>query len=189
MRIEEVVYFSPSYKIESLDFSNKEMIISAFAERIKTFYLDPINLLNNQNNINFSENPVGYAFASGNILFALVDAIAKYSTSKKNSSERIKEWLQLNINGVDVPLANKLNDYFRNGLIHEARVKNNGQFSYEINCSVHYEFGIIVVNPLKFMLEVEIAFSNFISELQTDNNLFTIFQQRLKKDFEVEISM
>ena len=186
MRIEEVIYFSPCHKMESLDFSNREMIIDAFAERIKAFYFNPIHLLNNQNNINFNENTVGYAFAAGNILFALVDAIAKYSSLKKTVGERIKEWLELNINGVDASIAKKLYDNYRNGLIHEARVKNNGQFSYEISYSVFSVSGIMVVNPIIFLSEVEEAFSNFIVQLQTDDDLFKIFHQRLKADFEAE---
>lgn len=78
------------------------------------------------------------AFAAGIILLAAVDAIGFYSVIYNGSSARIKSVL-MQLNGVvDYPdpdyLAQRIRECFRNGLIHEGRIKKGCQFSYE-----HYE--------------------------------------------------
>ena len=65
-------------------------------------------------------------------------------------------------------LAERLYEYFRNGPIHEGRIKAEAQFSLEIPDTVTTLEQIMVINPARLADEVSSALNVFISALQHD---------------------
>ena len=75
---------------------------------------------------------------------------------------------------------------FRCGLLHESHIKNCGQFSYEIGSAVYLERDFVIINPSSLFKEIESYFQQFIDELAVNEELYGIFLDRMRKDFEEE---
>jgi len=111
----------------------------------------------------------GHAFAAGVLVLACVDALARMQTGiiavKKRYLAFARSCLQSFATG---DLAERLYEDFRNGLIHEGRIKAGAQFSLEIPDTVMTLEQIMVVNPVRLADEVSSALTAFISTLQHD---------------------
>lgn len=143
MRIGEILKFSPNYKYLDLDWDKKECMINAFKDRVKGFYIQPAEKLNKDEK----------GFAAGVLCITTIDFLAKIDYKERN---QIKKWLKDNIDDFKKPdpdfsgnrtLADRFYDEFRDGLIHEGRIKNGGQFSYEYQVIIKLEDEAMIVNP------------------------------------------
>lgn len=90
-------------------------MIEAFEDRVNGFYLKPIEEF----------NKIGYGFASGIICVTTIDFLARIAIGSDKVGERLRVWLKDNISAND-DLANRFSKDFRNGLVHEGRIKNCG---------------------------------------------------------------
>jgi len=191
MNINDIIYFSPMYKMKDLKFDDKDIIINAFADRIESYYFVPIRLLNDYR----------YAYGAGVLLVSLVDAFARYSTSENSVGARIEKWIIDNINLNPYTTSSKkaieeketiakiFYEDFRCGLVHESHIKNGGQFSYEIQSALQSQRGFIIINPILLYEELEKFFINFSKELFANEALYAIFLKRIKGDFEEEAKL
>src|SRR5712692_1344469 len=125
-------------------------IADQLERRVEGFYLGPADLLNRK----------AHAFAAGVVCFAAIDAIARYEVSSGYSSDRFKKWIaklpdfrQLADEELDL-----VYDDFRNGLLHEGRIKRTGQFTYKIPRAVHIENGVVLINPRILSGQIRAAF-------------------------------
>ncbi len=182
MNIRDIIYYSPNVKMEALDFNNRELLLNAFLDRIENYYFLPIKQLNG----------LRYAFAAGILLLSLIDAFARYSTRIDDPGPRIKEWVKHNLN---LGMYNKIEKEkiarviykdFRCGLLHESHIKNCGQFSYEIGSAVYLERDFVIINPSLLFKEIESYFQQFIDDLAVNEELYNIFLDRMRGDFEEE---
>ena len=182
MNIGEILYFSPKYKFRDLNWDNKEDLINAFRDRVKGFYLDPAKELNKKK----------YGFAAGVLCVATIDFLARFETGLLNDvRNRFEEWLKKHIEEFkDEDLAYRFYNEFRNGLIHEGRIKNGGQFSYEFDELVtggDSENSPMIVNPGKLLEAIEKSFNNYIKTVEKDECAFALLKCALKRDFQKDI--
>jgi len=179
MRIADKIYFSPSLKLEDLDLTNKSLLIEKFNERIENYFITPIESLNTTKN----------AFAAGSLLSLLIDALARYTSIENGSEKRIVKWCEDNL-GVNTVTGTNFYKFFRCGLLHEAHIKSLGQFTYdnEFTSSMVLEKGCLIVNPTYLLKDIKKYFSELITKLNSDNNLYQIFLNRIKDDFADEIN-
>ncbi|MEO2563978.1 hypothetical protein ABHA59_08770 [Clostridium tertium] len=181
MRINEVIYFSPSTKMIDLDFNNKDMILKSFRERIDEFYFEPIKILNNSNK----------AFAAGTLIVSLIDIFANYSIGGK-TGYRYRNWLKDNID-IEKNLQDDIYKYYRNGLIHEGFIKEGGEFSYEISESfVTVDLNsktVMIINPKMMEEELKRYFEDYIAKLVTDRSLYEKFISTFKSQFQSEYAL
>jgi len=176
MKTSDGIYFAPGILLKKLDLSNKDSLIAAFEKRITGFYLDPIKLLNDKK----------HAFAAGVIEFAMIDALARYYTLRNAVEDRIVEILHNNFN-ISRHVAKRVYKKFRNGLLHENRIKECGQFCYELSDWYSGEGGCLIVNPEKLCHELEKYSKDYIGKLKNDEKLYKTFHSRIKDDLEEEI--
>lgn len=184
MRIDDIIFFAPGIRAIDIDFDNKEQIIVAFESRVNNFYLEPANQLNESQ----------HAFAAGVILMTAIDAIMYYNRHTKNPISDFFETLPAFRNyfhdmGEEEirKAAYRIEDHFRNGLIHEGRIKNCGQFSYDYAgalITVIDEF--IILNPKILFEEVSNYCHRYFQRLQT-GNIYEIFITKLRRQFYSEI--
>lgn len=73
MRIEDTIYFSPSFKFKDIDWENKDQLIEAFSDRVCGFYLNPAEKLNSNKD----------GFATGLLCIATVDFLARIAMEKE----------------------------------------------------------------------------------------------------------
>jgi len=188
MKVGDKLYFSPKFKFTDLHWDDQEKLIDAFADRLFGFYLDPTKKLNEEN----------HGFLCGIICVTAIDFIARIvtgKTGKDKTHERIKEWLEANIQEFRKPnpkeptetLADRFYIDFRCGLVHEGRINNLGQFSYEQQELVSLEQDVMLINPELLLVEVERALESYLALLHTDTDAFEKFKNNLRNDFEEEV--
>lgn len=84
-------------------------------------------------------------------------------------------------------LAFRFYDEFRCCIVHEGRIKNVGQFSYDYNSIIKLiddkNHHIMIVNPKYLLISLHKIFNNYIFDLQNDEDQFKKFQIKIKEDF------
>lgn len=182
MRVEDILYFSPSYKTPYLDLENGEELLLAFIERVEEFYFKPAEKLNNE----FE------AFSKGVITLTAIDFIGDYFIRTSNS-DRIKKFCSglksikdLEKNEI-ISLTEIINEDYRNGLIHEGRIKNMGQFFYGINELIVLGNGNTMINPTVLLNETRDRFYEYIEIIKNSKDQMFHFKNRFKQRFEDEI--
>lgn len=180
MRVDDVIYFAPGLKVVDFDITNKEQVIQGFQSRINAYYLSPASKLNELED----------AFASGVVLMTSIDAITYYSIGGNN---RIKDFMAqcpLIANFTEAErkrIVKVFDDYFRNGLIHEGRIKNGCQFSYQYGFT-YFDNTYLVVNPYILHENIVDYFENYIETLKNNEVTYNIFYQKFFRQFNPEIT-
>lgn len=178
MRLDDILYFAPGVRFSEVDLSGTELP-SQFERRLRGFYLDPAVLLAKSN----------HAFASGLVLISCIEALARVQTvGKKGDGQRFKDYIKNELKSFkDDDIAERLWEDFRNGLVHEARIKEGGQFSLDPPHTVDFSHSILTVNPLALADEVSDALSNFVTSLKSDGALLDRFLKQICSDFADEL--
>ena len=138
MRIENEIYFAPGIKFVDIEWDKPEKLLDPFYKRVCCFYLDQAELfVLNINETNRGDTLSGSAFGCGVICSTTIDFLAGIEFfPNQNVADRYKKWLNNRIpqfRDSDPQKPNQLISArfyyeFRNGLVHEGRIKNAGQF-------------------------------------------------------------
>ena len=191
------LYYSPSYKFEDLKrlIDNEEGtgLLKCFKERVEELYLKPAYVLINKANDKKSDNSsMGLVFSAGLICVSAIDFLGRFyfGCPKKDEVEcRFVGWLLKYMSPpFNALLAKKFYKDFRNGLVHECRIKNGGEFSLNKGETIKGEVddnGVryLVVNPEKLLKKLEDGFKNYLDDLRQDENMLSQLVECLKKDF------
>lgn len=178
MMVDDIIYFSSNLKIKDIDFCDEKKLRGAFHDRLKECYLDPALKL----------NKMKAAFSAGVLLLSMIDALSRYIiTDNDKVGARYKEFLRIYITS-DSQVINSFYENFRNGLIHEARIKNCCIFSYDYSEDLfRKEDGILIVNPDALANKLKDILQIVDGELKNDMFLQQQFIERLKVDYEAEV--
>jgi hypothetical protein len=174
MRVGDILYFSPNYKFSVLNWDDKKILIDAFKDRVKGFYIKPAEKLNDDKN----------GFAAGVLCVTTIDFLARITIGADNVGERIERWLRKCITEFNQKdpdnrsrtLARRFYEEFRNGLVHEGRIKNCGQFSDNYSELIHMEDKIMVINPVLLLEETKTSFETYMDNVENDTSLFHQFR-------------
>ena len=190
------LYYSPSCKFEYLKrlIDNKEErgLLKCFEERVEELYLKPAYVLIEEANNKKSDNSsMGLVFSAGLICVSAIDFLGRfYFGCPKDEVEcRFVGWLLKYMSPpFNALLAKKFYKDFRNGLVHECRIKNGGEFSLNEGETIREEVddnGVryLVVNPEKLLKKLEDGFKNYLDDLRQDENMLSQLVECLKKDF------
>ncbi len=181
MRVGDIVYFSPKYKFSILNWDDKKILIDTFKDRVKGFYIEPAKKLNDNEN----------GFAAGALCVTTIDFLARITIGLDNPGERIERWLRKCITEFNQSdpydrsrtLARRFYKEFRNGLVHEGRIKNCGQFSGNCNKLIHMEKEIMVINPVLLLEAIKTSFEIYMGNVENNTSLFHQFRCALIRDF------
>jgi hypothetical protein len=158
MKINNILYFAPGIGFSKVDIDGPELP-DQFKRRVNGFYIEPAQKC----------VECGYAFAAGVLLVSCIDALARIrfgGSVAKRFGRFTREQLQSFSSG---DLAGRFYKEFRNGLVHEGRVKNGGQFSLDIGKTVLQSDGILVVNPKYLAQETSSSLNSYIDLLQRED--------------------
>jgi hypothetical protein len=170
LREGDKLHFSPKYIFADIDFDDRVKLINAFNDRAYGFYLNPAKLLDN--------NQLG--FACGLMCAATIDFLARLIYQGSPSKLRIENWLKDNIKEFNNEnLAVRFYKDFRCGIVHEGRIKNPGEFSYQSNQIVTTKDGIIRINPGLLLRKIEHSLTEYLTMIQRDSAVFDNFRQCL----------
>ena len=157
MRIVDFLYFAPGVKFDEVNL-NGYSFPEQFGRRIDGFYIEP------------AEECVkrGYTFAAGALLVSCVDALARLRFGGP-VGKRFRKFVREELHSFrDGQLAERFYEDFRNGLVHECRLKHGGQFSLETRMTVVQASGILIVNPGCLATEVRAALRLYLDTLNRD---------------------
>jgi hypothetical protein len=154
-------------------------VIEAFRDRVEGFYLCPAQKLNRDKD----------GFAAGLLCVAAIDFLARISLDANRVRDRIVKWLGTNIIGFDSELADRFYEEFRNGLVHEGRIKNAGQFSCEYRKVISMVDDTMLVNPDLLLNGVIDSFQSYLKKLRTDDLIYRALRYALLSDFQREVEL
>ena len=157
MKIGDILFFAPGIKFSEVNLNAAEFP-GLFGRRISGFYLDPADLCARD----------GLDFASGALLVSCIDALARFRFGG-DVGARFRKFLLHELGSfAGGDFTERFYDEFRNGLVHEARIKNGGQFSREAPGTVQLIDGLLVVNPARLGAEVRSALGAYVTLLERD---------------------
>lgn len=171
MRIGDILYFAPGIRFDDVELDGARLP-GQFRQRVVGFYIVP------------SEECAvgGHAFAAGALLVSCIDALARLRFGDR-VGERFRKFVAEELKGFSgAGIAQQFYDEIRNGLVHEGRLKNGAQFSFEIAETAETLDGILVVNPKHLAAEVRSALDCYVVFLQCDERELTKLAGTLKQD-------
>ena len=178
MRIREHLYFAPGIKFSNID-TTGTTIAEQVCSRIQGFYLQPVHLLIEG----------GHAFAAGVMLVVAIDALARLETGNARVGDRFRYWCTAHLPScTDTTISKRFYEAFRNGLVHEARIKDGGEFSLEIERTFKEIGKILSCNPKYLLGEVETALSAYRIALEEDVAQLEAVRGRILNDFAYELN-
>lgn len=179
MRIGDFLYFAPDVAFTSIDLSSPTLG-EVWEKRVRAYYLVP----------SAECIEAGHAFAAGLLLTATIDAMARLQFRPERVGRRFKRFLTESLPSFHDPqLAARFYEDFRNGLTHEARIKNGGEFSLSSEGTLNTESGLFRVNPKYLAHEVDEALTTFVAQVIADQRVRSDFAAALREDFSEELSV
>lgn len=157
MKIGDFLYFAPSLRFDDVDLTGPRLP-EQFEQRMTGFYIAPAEECARSN----------HAFAAGVLLMSAIDALARLRFGDRVGA-RFRKFVRRELLSFKSDrLAHRLYDEFRNGLVHEARLKKGSQFSLDIKTTVEQLDGLLFVNPKCLATEVREALKSYVALLGHD---------------------
>lgn len=141
MELDGKKMYSPKYPLAELRDADDEKVLEAFGDRIRNWYIGPI--------ASMLKDP-GNDFTSLAIECMLLDALSGYyfGLQKDSSPKTFKDFTREVVPGMkERSTAEMFYDAFRNGILHETRIKKSGFISRRVDDVVVEDNGALYVNP------------------------------------------
>ncbi|MEO7325613.1 MAG: hypothetical protein ABIW82_12360 [Dokdonella sp.] len=174
------VNFAPGIFWSEVDLEREDAFREQLSQRFKGLYFEPARTL--------LDKSVPDDFAAGVLILCAFDAIARLWTGKSGDvAVRFKETFEkFAPNEVDGPRWSPVvYDCFRNGLVHEGRIKSVARFDSDAANCVEETGNTYIVNPKCLLFIAEAALKGLVS----DNNAARFHANAiplLQEDFEGE---
>lgn len=171
MRIGDLLYFAPGIRFNQVDLHGPGLP-QQFQQRIEGLYIRPV------------EECVAchHAFAAGLLLVSCIDALARLRFGNGVEKRFTKFAREQLASFITDDLASRFYLEFRNGLVHEARLKEGGQFSLETSVTVEKVNGLLLINPRLLAREVQSALETYVTLLKADSSKLQALVNALQRD-------
>ncbi len=178
MRIGDVLYFAPGLRFTQVDF-DAATVAGQVKRRIVGYYLQPVEECSKH----------GHAFAAGVLLVSCIDAMA-WLRFGGSVGDRFRHFAHDELSSfASDELAARFYEDFRNGLVHEVRIKRGGQFSLELQSTVQELNGVLLVNPKQLAREIRKALMRYVELVSCQDVERARLAANLKRDFAMEFSI
>jgi hypothetical protein len=172
MKIDDVLYFAPGLRFDEVDFDGPGLP-SQLEARMVGFYLEPADWC----------IKMKFAFAAGVLLTTCIDALSRAQTGSPDVKRRFTSFCRGHLQSfVRQAIAERFYEEFRNGLVHEARIKKGAQFSFDFDETVTEVDDALILNPAPLALEVRQGLERYIQHLKRNAAERGEFAARLKAD-------
>jgi hypothetical protein len=158
MNINQVLYFAPGIPFIEVDWVGAGFP-AQFQQRIHGYYIEPAKYCAD----------AGHAFAAGVLLVSAIDALARLKADG-SVGERFIGFARASLPSfLNAESAQRLYYDFRNGLVHEGRIKSGGQFSFDYAQTVSLIQNVLLINPHYLADELTTALDGFVALLGGNN--------------------
>ena len=172
MRLGDILYFAPGVRFRDVD-TKGAGLPDQYRARMIGLYVEPAEACAAR----------GQAFAAGVILVSCVDALARVRFTDPKVGDRVKRFAHTELKSFPSDaLAARFYQNFRNGLVHEARIKEGGQFSVEIGSTVEELGGLMLINPARLAAEVRASIDTYVDLLSRDAAARQALAETLARD-------
>jgi hypothetical protein len=172
MRVGDILYFAPGIRFRDVDVKGPRLP-DQYRQRIVGLYVEPAEACATN----------GQSFASGVLLVSCIDALARVRFSEPKVGDRIRRFAREELKSFrSEARATRFCDDFRNGLVHEARIKEGCQFSLEIGSTVEELDGLMLINPARLAAEVRASVDAFADMLNRDDAARQVLAYTLARD-------
>jgi len=173
MKIGELLYFAPGIRFDEVDIDGPALP-EQFRQRIESLYILPADECAGRQ----------HAFAAGVLLVSCIDALARLRFGDGvGVRERFKRFAREQLKSFAAgDLANRFYLAFRNGLVHEARLKEGAQFSLEIGRTVEELNQLLLVNPKLLSIEVRSALDGYVAQLHVEPKELAKLAEALRRN-------
>lgn len=89
MKVGDILYFSPNYKFSVLNWDDKKILIDAFKDRVKGFYIEPARKLNDEGTVFGSIGKTD--FQQMKTILPSKDLIEKFESEAKPLNDKVIE--------------------------------------------------------------------------------------------------
>jgi hypothetical protein len=176
-RIGDELYFAPGIPFAAVDLQFGGLP-NQFYQRIVGFYLNPAIKL----------AQARHDFAAGILAVCAADALGGFITGASGSTERIVGFIRAIPGLEDEGIARLFVDHFRNGLVHEARVKDGGEFSMEVPRVALRRGSSLAVNPRLLADSVHARLSEYRDRLNGNTDELKALKRKIRRRFATELN-
>lgn len=179
MRIADELYFAPRIKFSDIALRNDSVLASQLYARLFGFYLEPAYILIDKR----------YAFAAGVIIVTCIDALSRFEFGTNvGTNKRFPDWCTSKLPSFKDGYSQRFYKDFRNGLVHEGRVKKGGEFTFDRKQAVTASDETFSINPEFLIEEVVAALDEFTNRIVVNSEDAENLKNVIESDFEYELS-
>lgn len=181
MKVGDYVHFAPGIRFSDLDLNGPRLPVQ-YRQRIEAYYLGPAN----------RAVKAGDAFAAGLLALAAVDAMSRIYFGPNRASRHVnhdfRSFVRLCLPSFSLPSnAEILYEKYRNGLVHEARLKDGCQFELGLSHTFDTTGPAPVIDPAYLLVEVKQALDTLVSEMRASGQFRNELAKLLRKEFTFEL--
>jgi hypothetical protein len=181
MKVGDHVYFAPDIRFSDLDLDGP-LLPEQYRTRIEGYYLTPAH----------RAAEAGDAFAAGLLVLAAVDAMSRLYFGLNRPSRKVKidfpTFVRLFLPSFSAPAsAEILYDKYRNGLVHEARLKDGCQFELGRAQTFDNTGPTPIIDPRHLVAKVRSALDKLVSEMNASQTFRSEFAKCLREEFRYEL--
>jgi hypothetical protein len=182
MRIGDVTYFAPSISFAEVDLSGY-MLPGQILARIEGYYLQAADCCIRE----------GFAFAAGVLVVTCIDAVSHFARGpnrfRRKSSRDFRTFARSRLASFrELPDATLLYDAYRNGLVHEARLKKGCQFALGLGRTLDNTGAFPVVDPERLLHEVRDAVYVLVEEMRGSESFREQLIKYVRREFAYELN-
>lgn len=183
MKVGDHVFFAPGIRFRDLDLDGTQLP-EQYGARIEGYYLTPAQ----------RAAEAGDAFASGLLTLTAVDAMSRMyygpnRTKRRRVHSDFQSFAHQRLASFAEPETAKiLYEKFRNGLIHEARLKDGCQFELQRSRTFDNSGPAPIIDPARLVVEVRAALEVLVSEMKSSQQFRREFSNCLRREFSFELA-
>jgi hypothetical protein len=181
MRIGDVTYFAPEIRFSDVDLSGAALPDQMLA-RIEGYFLQAADCCIRE------ELP----FAAGVLIVTCIDAVSRFAPGlnrlRRKSGEDFRTFARTRLPGFKaLPKATLLYDSYRNGLVHEGRLKNGCQFALGLDRTLDTTGRFPVIDVARLLQEVRDAVHGLVEEMRASQPFRQQLVAYLRREFADEL--
>jgi hypothetical protein len=160
MRIGDVTFFAPEIPFGDVDLTGRTLPDQLKA-RMEGFYLQPADLCVD----------VRHAFAAGLLTVTCIDAMSRFAHGPNRATRGVRKdfctYAQTRLRSFGIAGdARLLYEDFRNGLVHEARLKNGSQFLLDGERTLDRRGAFAVIDAALLLREARESVEGVVQEMR-----------------------
>jgi len=175
-RLNHILYFAPKVRFKAVDLTGTRLPTQIY-QRIYGFYLEPAIRLAISND----------AFASGLLSVCAMDHLGHLLTGAGGVGARFKDCCRRipELASGDTP--DLFYRHFRNGLVHEARIGNAGEFDLNATELARRHGDRLIVNPLLLAQALQTALKDCIANVYKQRGMQRTVANNIRLMFRSEL--